>query len=149
MSELNFKIKDFNQLSTQDLYAVLQLRSEVFVVEQDCVYLDLDGKDQLAYHVLGYKDLKLIAYARVFKPGDYFSKSSIGRIIVKKKYRRFKYGDHLVKNSIEFIEKKFKEKEILISAQAYLINFYNNLGFVQKGEQYLEDDIPHIKMLKC
>ena len=148
MSELNFKIKDFNQLSTQDLYAVLQLRSEVFVVEQDCVYLDLDGKDQLAYHVLGYKDLKLIAYARVFKPGDYFSKSSIGRIIVKKTYRRFKYGDHLVKNSIGFIEKKFKEKEILISAQAYLINFYNKLGFEQKGEQYLEDDIPHIKMLK-
>jgi len=68
---------------------------------------------------------------------------------VKKKYRRFKYGDHLVQNSIEFIEKKFKEKEILISAQAYLINFYNNLGFVQKGKQYLEDDIPHIKMLKC
>jgi ElaA protein len=68
---------------------------------------------------------------------------------VKKKYRRFKYGDLLVKNSIDFIEKEFKEKEILISAQAYLINFYNNLGFVQKGEQYLEDDIPHIKMLKC
>ena len=148
MSKLNFKIKDFNQLSTQDLYAILQLRSEVFVVEQDCVYLDLDGKDQLAYHVLGYKDLKLIAYARVFKPGDYFSKSSIGRIIVKKTHRRFKYGDHLVKNSIEFIVKKFKEKEILISAQAYLINFYNNLGFEQKGEQYLEDNIPHIKMLK-
>ena len=149
MSELNFEIKDFNQLSTQDLYALLQLRSEVFVVEQDCVYLDLDGKDQLAYHVLGYKDSILTAYARVFKPGDYFSKSSIGRIIVKKKYRRFKYGDLLVKNSIDFIEKEFKEKEILISAQAYLINFYNNLGFVQKGEQYLEDDIPHIKMLKC
>ena len=148
MSELIFKIKDFNQLSTQDLYAVLQLRSEVFVVEQDCVYQDLDGKDQLAYHVLGYKDSILIAYARVFKPGDYFSKSSIGRIIVKKKYRRFKYGDLLVKNSIDFIEKEFKEKEILISAQAYLINFYNNLGFKQKGEQYLEDDIPHIKMLK-
>ena len=68
---------------------------------------------------------------------------------MKKEYRRFKYGDHLVQNSIGFIEKKFKEKEILISAQAYLINFYNNLGFVQKGEQYLEDDIPHIKMFKC
>ena len=149
MSKLNFKIKYFNQLSTQELYSILQLRSEVFVVEQDCVYQDLDGKDQLAYHVLGYKDSILIAYARVFKPGDYFSKSSIGRIIVKKTHRRFKYGDHLVKNSIEFIEKKFKEKEILISAQAYLINFYNNLGFVQKGKQYLEDDIPHIKMLKC
>ena len=131
------------------MYTVLQLRSEVFVVEQDCVYLDLDGKDQIAFHVLGYKDSKLIAYARIFKQGDYFLKSSIGRIIVKKEYRRFKYGDHLVQNSIEFIENKFKEKEILISAQAYLINFYNNLGFVQKGEQYLEDDIPHIKMLKC
>jgi len=148
MSKLDFKIKDFNQLSTQELYSILQLRSEVFVVEQNCVYQDLDGKDQLAYHVLGYKDSILTAYTRVFKPGDYFSKSSIGRIIVKKTHRRFKYGDHLVKNSIEFIEKKFKEKEILISAQAYLINFYNNLGFVQEGEQYLEDDIPHIKMLK-
>lgn len=148
MYKLNFKIKDFNQLSTQELYSILQLRSEVFVVEQNCVYQDLDGKDQLAYHVLGYKDSILIAYSRVFKPGDYFSKSSIGRIIVKKIHRRFKYGDHLVKNSIEFIEKKFKEKEILISAQVYLINFYNNLGFEQKGEQYLEDDIPHIKMLK-
>lgn len=148
MYKLNFKIKDFNQLSTQELYSILQLRSEVFVVEQNCVYQDLDEKDQLAYHVLGYKDSILIAYSRVFKPGDYFSKSSIGRIIVKKIHRRFKYGDHLVKNSIEFIEKKFKEKEILISAQVYLINFYNNLGFEQKGEQYLEDDIPHIKMLK-
>ncbi len=74
MSKLDFKIKDFNQLSTQELYSILQLRSEVFVVEQNCVYQDLDGKDQLAYHVLGYKDLKLIAYARVFKPGDLFFK---------------------------------------------------------------------------
>ena len=89
MSKLDFKIKDFNQLSIQELYSILQLRSEVFVVEQNCVYQDLDGKDQLAYHVLGYKDSILIAYARVFKPGDYFSKSSIGRIIVKKTYRRF------------------------------------------------------------
>ena len=142
-------VKSYQELSKLELYKILRLRAEVFVVEQDCVYLDLDGKDQIAFHVLGYKDSKLIAYARIFKPGDYFLKSSIGRIIVKKEYRRFKYGDHLVQNSIEFIENKFKEKEILISAQAYLINFYNNLGFVQKGEQYLEDDIPHIKMLKC
>jgi len=143
-----FTIKRFNELSTHELYTVLQLRAEVFVVEQDCVYQDLDNKDLDAYHVLGVLDTKIVAYARIFKPGDYFLESSIGRIVVKKEFRKFQYGYQLVQNSIQFIENNLQQNTILISAQSYLTKFYNSLGFTQVGEEYLEDGIPHIKMLK-
>lgn len=143
-----FTIKRFNELSIQELYVILQLRSEVFVVEQDCVYQDLDNKDLDAYHVLGILDKEIVAYARIFKPGDYFLESSIGRIVVKKEFRKFQYGYKLVVNSIQFIENNFQQNTILISAQLYLTKFYNSLGFIQVGEEYLEDGIPHIKMLK-
>ena len=143
-----FNIKRFNELSTHELYVILQLRSEVFVVEQDCVYQDLDNKDQNAYHVLGVLDNEIVAYARIFKPGDYFLESSIGRIVVKKEFRKFQYGYQLVQNSILFIENNLQQNKILISAQSYLTKFYNSLGFTQVGEEYLEDGIPHIKMLK-
>ena len=143
-----FNIKRFNELSIQELYVILQLRSEVFVIEQDCIYQDLDHKDQLAYHILGVLDNQIIAYARIFKSGDYFLEPSIGRIVVKKEFRKFKYGYKLVENSIQFIENNLKENNILISAQSYLTKFYNSLGFIQISEEYLEDDIPHIKMLR-
>ena len=143
-----FNIKRFNELSIQELYVILQLRSEVFVVEQDCVYQDLDNKDQNAYHVLGVLDNEIVAYARIFKPGDYFLESSIGRIVVKKEFRKFQYGYKLVENSIQFIENNLQQNTILISAQSYLTKFYNSLGFIRVGEEYLEDGIPHIKMLK-
>ena len=143
-----FTIKRFNELSTHELYAVLQLRAEVFVVEQDCVYQDLDNKDLDAYHMLGVLDTKIVAYARIFKPGDYFLESSIGRIVVKKEFRKFQFGYQLVVNSIQFIENNLQQNKILISAQSYLSKFYNSLGFTQVGEEYLEDGIPHIKMLK-
>ena len=143
-----FHIKKFNELTTDELYVILQLRSEVFVIEQDCIYQDLDQKDQLAYHILGVLDNQIIAYARIFKSGDYFLEPSIGRIVVKKEFRKFKYGYKLVENSIQFIEKNLKENNILISAQSYLTKFYNSLGFIQISEEYLEDDIPHIKMLR-
>ena len=141
-----FNIKRFNELSTHELYVILQLRSEVFVVEQDCVYQDLDNKDQNAYHVLGVLDNEIVAYARIFKPGDYFLESSIGRIVVKKEFRKFQYGYKLVENSIQFIENNLQQNTILISAQSYLTKFYNSLGFTQVGEEYLEDGIPHISM---
>ena len=145
---LKVKIKSFEALTKHELYYLLQLRSEVFVVEQDCVYQDLDNKDLDAYHVLGILDKEIVAYARIFKPGDYFLESSIGRIVVKKEFRKFKYGYKLVENSIQFIENNLKENNILISAQSYLTKFYNSLGFIQISEEYLEDDIPHIKMLR-
>lgn len=145
---LNIIIKTFNELSTQELYAMLQLRSEVFVVEQDCVYQDIDGKDQKAIHILGVKNNKIVAYTRIFKPGDYFEYASIGRVVVNKNERQHKYGYDIMNASINTIEKEFKEKTIKISAQAYLKSFYNNLGFKQIGEAYLEDNIPHIAMIR-
>ncbi len=145
---LEITVKTFSQLSSHELYYILQLRSEVFVVEQDCVYQDVDGKDHKALHVIGKKDNAIIAYTRVFKPGDYFKESSIGRVVVSQKERHLKYGEQLMKASIKAIEDNFNTKEIKLSAQKYLEKFYNNLGFITQGEPYLEDDIPHIAMLK-
>ena len=141
-------IKSFSELTTEELYQLLQLRSEVFVVEQDCVYQDIDDKDQIALHVLGYKGDKLVAYTRVFKSGDYFDEASIGRVVVRKNERNHSYGYDIMKASIGVITNKFKTSDIRISAQTYLTNFYNNLGFKKVGEEYLEDGIPHINMLK-
>jgi len=140
--------KSFNELTTQELYDLLQLRSEVFVVEQDCVYQDVDGKDQKALHILGYKEEKLVAYTRVFKPGDYFTEASIGRVVVKQQERQYKYGYDIMNASIKAIATHYKEKVIKISAQTYLKRFYNNLGFFEVGEEYLEDGIPHIGMIR-
>lgn len=145
---LKIQVKPFSKLTTQELYDVLQLRSEVFVVEQDCVYQDLDGKDQKALHVLGYKNEKLVAYTRIFKSGDYFDKASIGRVVVSKNVREHRYGYDIMNASIVAIKTHFKEIVIKISAQCYLNKFYSNLGFKPIGEEYLEDGIPHIGMIR-
>ena len=145
---INIIVKTFTELSTIELYQLLQLRSEVFVVEQDCVYQDIDGKDQKALHVLGVKNEKIIAYTRIFKPGDYFEQPSIGRVVVDKKERQHKYGYDIMHASAEAIQLHFGASVIKISAQVYLKKFYNNLGFSEIGESYLEDGIPHIAMLK-
>jgi len=145
---MKIDIKTFSELNTTELYNLLQLRSEVFVVEQDCVYQDIDYKDQKALHVLGYLNDKLVAYTRVFGPNDYFKLSSIGRVIVKEDYRNSNYGNDIMRASIEIIERKFNEKRIKISAQVYLKKFYNRLGFIEEGDTYLEDGIPHTVMIK-
>lgn len=145
---LKIKVKTFSELTKLELYSLLQLRSEVFVVEQDCVYQDIDGKDQKALHVLGFKNDKIIAYTRIFKPGDYFEEASIGRVVVAKNERQYKYGYDIMKTSIEAVKNNFNKTTIKISAQVYLKKFYTNLNFVAVGEEYLEDDIPHIAMIK-
>jgi len=146
---MEIKIKTFNEFSLDELYQVLQLRSEVFVVEQDCVYQDIDGKDQKALHVLGFKNNNLIAYTRCFDKGNYFTEaSSIGRVTVKKNERKFSYGHDILKASIDVIESRFKTTSIKISAQKYLTKFYESHEFQQIGEGYLEDGIPHIAMIK-
>jgi len=145
---LTWKTMSFTDFTVKELYEVLQLRSEVFVVEQDCVYQDIDFKDQKALHVLGYKNEKLVAYTRVFKPGDYFEEASIGRVVVQKDERKYGYGHDLIKESIKAIETLLDTNTIHISAQTYLEKFYNTHGFVKTGEGYLEDGIPHIKMIK-
>ena len=144
---LTISIKSFKDLTTAELYAILQLRSEVFVIEQDCVYQDLDGKDHKALHILGYRQNALIAYTRIFKPHDYFEEASIGRVVVKSNERKHKYGYDIMEASIHAIETYYKTTTIRISAQTYLKLFYNSLGFKEVGEEYLEDGIPHIHML--
>ena len=146
--KMNIEILTFEEFSLQKLYEVLQLRAEVFVVEQNCPYQDVDGKDQKALHVLGYADGKLVAYTRLFKPGDYFERASIGRVIVKENYRKYGYGKDIMNASIKVLEDEFDTKEIELSAQVYLKKFYNDLGFIEFGESYLEDNIPHIRMLR-
>ena len=145
---MDFTTKTFQELNTTELYQILQLRSEIFVVEQDCVYQDVDGKDQKSLHVFGFKNDKIIAYTRIFKPGDYFKNASIGRVVVAAEERKFGYGHDLIKASIKAIEDNFKVTEITISAQTYLKKFYESHQFKQVGEEYLEDGIPHIRMDK-
>lgn len=145
-TKLEFKIKPFNALSTAELYKLLQLRSLVFVVEQNCVYQDIDGKDEKALHVLGYQNEQLVAYSRLFKQNNYFENASIGRVIVHPDFRINKFGHELVKVSIAAINSNFNTEKITISAQLYLKKFYESHGFIQTSEMYLEDDIPHIEM---
>ena len=141
-----FILKRFNELSVQELYQLLQLRSEVFVVEQNCVYQDLDGKDENALHLLGVYNNKIVAYSRLFAPGYYFDSASIGRVVVNEQYRNNKWGHLLIEKSIKAIKSAFETDAITISAQLYLKNFYESHGFVQEGEEYPEDGIPHIRM---
>lgn len=145
---LDIKVIGFKEFDIEELYNVLQLRSDIFVVEQDCVYLDLDGKDGKAIHVIGFKDNTVVAYTRIFKPGDYFEQASIGRVAVHKDFRKFGYGKVIMEASIKAVEERFSEYEIKISAQKYLTKFYTDLGFNATGKEYLEDGIPHLEMIK-
>lgn len=141
-----FQIKPFTALSIKELYDLLKLRAEVFVVEQNCAYLDLDGKDEKALHVLGYFNEELVAYSRIFKPLDYFENASIGRVIVAQNYRDRKWGNTLMTQAIQGVKVYFSVSAITISAQLYLQKFYESHGFFVTSEMYLEDDIPHIEM---
>ncbi len=145
---MEIELKTFSELSTRELYELLKLRSEVFVVEQDCVYLDIDGKDEKALHIIGNLNGSIIAYTRVFKAGDYFKEISIGRVVVKDTARKGGYGKLIMQETIAAIYKRFGTQPILLSAQVYLLDFYKDLGFVPEGEEYLEDGIPHITMIK-
>lgn len=145
---IEWKIKPFEVLTVTELYDILQLRSRIFVVEQNCVYLDLDGKDKVALHLFGIFEHKIVAYARLFKAGISFDNASIGRVTVDPDYRDRKWGHDLMENAIAGILEHFGESQITIGAQLYLKIFYEKHGFVQTGEMYLEDDIPHIEMIK-
>lgn len=141
-------IKTFKELDLKELYDLLQLRAEVFVVEQDCVYQDIDGKDDMALHIMGYKNGNLLAYTRCFPSGIYFEEPAIGRVVVRKSERKNAYGHQIMKASIRAIEEREKTNRIKLSAQTYLTAFYESHGFRQIGEGYLEDGIPHIAMLR-
>ena len=144
---MNTVIKKFSKLSTEEIYHILKLRSEVFVVEQNCVYQDIDEKDQKAIHLFIEKNNEIIAYTRIFKKGDYYEENpSIGRVVVSKKERGKNLGKEIMIESIEFIKKEMEGRKIELSAQKYLDKFYKELSFYSEGEDYLEDGIPHQRM---
>ena len=140
-------IKTFSELDIEDLYQILRLRSEVFVVEQDCVYQDIDNKDQNAIHIYYKENDEIVAYTRIFKAGYYYENPSIGRVVVSKKNRGKYLGKKVMMDSIKYIKQNIKGKKIELSAQKYLDNFYKDLGFYKIGEDYLEDGIPHQRMI--
>ena len=145
---MEIKVKAFEELELWELYELLRLRSEVFVVEQDCVYQDIDGKDQKALHVLGYEGESIVAYTRIFPPSFYFEEAAIGRVVVKEETRKKKYGHDILDASKKAVQEHFNTSRIKLSAQTYLIRFYESHGFSTTGEGYLEDGIPHIAMVK-
>ncbi len=148
---MQWKLKKYKELTVDEFHNILQLRIDVFVVEQNCPYPELDGKDKYAYHFFAYTEEKpnqILAYTRIFKPGDYYNKAAIGRVVVHPDFRKDGLGYKLMVKSISQIKKIFKTSEIKIGAQTYLKNFYESLGFVKEGDGYIEDGIPHIYMVK-
>lgn len=144
---MEISIKKFEELTINELYDILQLRSEVFVVEQDCVYQDIDGKDRKALHVIGRLNNQIIAYTRCFAPGYYFNEAAIGRVVVSKEYRKHDFGHEIMKASLLAIKEHYQTSAIKLSAQTYLVRFYESHGFQTQGEGYLEDGIPHVGMV--
>jgi len=141
-------LKPFDELTPKELYQILQLRNEVFIVEQNCPYQDLDNKDLKAFHLMGMRDNQLIAYSRLLAPGISYRESSIGRVVSSPAARKSGMGKKLMAESILQIQHLFHTDTIRIGAQHYLKNFYESFGFIQEGDPYLEDNIPHIIMLR-
>jgi ElaA protein len=147
---INFRCKPFHELTATQLYAVMALRQEVFIVEQNCPYLDADSKDFKGWHMMGYDDEgKLVAYARLLPKGvSYDNFPSIGRVVTSPLVRRSGAGKALMKNVVDWMEQLFPGDNIKISAQTYLRAFYESFGFVVSGDEYLEDGIPHFPMVR-
>ena len=147
---ISWVFKKFDDLTASELYFILQLRNEVFVVEQNCVFQDADNKDQASYHLMGWNNEILIAYSRIVPAGiAYDSLPSIGRVVTSLKMRNAGTGKLLMQKSIEELQKLFGKVSIKIGAQLYLKGFYESFGFIQSGEMYLEDGIPHIEMIRA
>ena len=146
--QIQWLLKKFEELTPYQLYAILQLRNEVFVVEQNCVFQDADDKDQNAYHLMGFENNKLVAYTRLVAPGEIYEQPSIGRVVTSPVVRRSGTGKELMKQSIDAVYNLFGIQPIKIGAQLYLKKFYESLGFEQVSAIYLEDGIEHIYMIK-
>ena len=145
---MDWCLKKFHELTLDELYAILQLRSKVFIVEQNCIYNDVDGKDQLAWNLLGKEDGDLIAYTRILPPGIVYTDPAIGRVVIAPSKRSSGLGRELMNLSIQHCEKLFGNTSITVSAQAYLKKFYESLGFIQTSDIYDEDGIDHIEMIR-
>ena len=144
---MHWEIKAFDQLSLQELYTILTLRTNIFVVEQACPYPEVDGKDPNCLHLLGTINGELVAYLRILPAGLRYDEVSIGRVVIKPSHRGKGLGRLMMEQAIHCITNEWKESQIIIGAQAYLEKFYQSLGFEPVSEVYLEDDIPHLDML--
>ncbi|KQM41729.1 GNAT family N-acetyltransferase [Chryseobacterium sp. Leaf201] len=148
MSDIVWKIKSFDEFTVPELYAVLKGRIDVFVVEQNCPYPDLDGYDQKALHLWAEENGEVLAGCRIFNKGIKYDEASIGRVLTTEKARGKNLGKQLIRYAVETVENRFHTSEIRISAQDYLLKFYGDFGFEDTGKKYLEDDIPHTEMLR-
>lgn len=146
--QLNWRLKAFDELSNYELYEVLKLRSEVFVVEQNCVFLDMDDKDTKCMHLMGFSENGLAAYSRLVPAGVSYKEMAIGRVVTGTGYRGKGMGKELMELSIEKIIEVFGNSPIRIGAQVYLKTFYESFGFNINSPEYLEDGIPHVEMLR-
>jgi ElaA protein len=146
--QIQWILKKFEELTPYELYAILQLRNEVFIVEQNCVFQDADDKDQDCHHFMGYGNQKLVAYTRLSAPNQIYEHASIGRVVTSPSIRRSGIGYELMKKSIDAVHDLFGIQPIKIGAQLYLKKFYESFGFEKAGDVYLEDGIEHIYMIK-
>ncbi len=146
--QLRWEWKGFNELTAEEMYTVLCVRQEVFVLEQECLYLDADGKDRQSFHLMGFDGVELVAYARIVEPSVSYTEVSIGRILTSKKARGTGAGIELMNVALAKIEAIYGKVPVRISAQSYLLKFYGKFGFESTGKEYLEDDIPHTEMLR-
>jgi len=145
---LTHSVKSFQDLSTLELYRILRLRAEVFVVEQHCPYQDLDNKDQHSFHLMLYEADQLVAYCRLLPEGVSYPEISIGRVISAPSHRSTGVGKEVMKLGIRYCKDLIGKGPIRIGAQVYAKGFYAALGFVAEGEEYLEDAIPHVEMVR-
>ena len=148
MEPMEWRLRTFEELKTTELYEIIKLRQSVFVVEQNCVYLDSDDLDKEAQHLMAYEDDQLIGYARITKPGSRFKEFSIGRVVTNQERRGTGLGKELTRKALSIIEEANGNVPVRISAQSYLKDFYEKFGFVALGEEYDEDGLPHIEMLR-
>jgi ElaA protein len=146
--QIQWLLKKFEVLTPYQVYAILQLRNEVFVVEQACVFQDADDKDQHCYHLMGFDDNKLVAYTRIVPEGVIYPQASIGRVVTAPAVRRLGAGKALMQQSIDTVYNLFGKVPIKIGAQLYLKAFYQSLGFHPISDVYLEDGIEHVYMLR-
>lgn len=148
---MQWNFKTFNELTINEFHNILQLRINVFVVEQDCPYEELDSKDKKALHLFAFAEDTpdtIVAYTRIFKPGDYYKEAAFGRVVVHPDFRKQQLGYELIKKTISAIEENFNTSTIKIGAQTYLQKFYQSFSFKQIGDEYMEDGIPHIHMTR-
>lgn len=147
MAAITWTCKHFDNLSTRELYAIIRLRNEVFVVEQNCVFQDADNKDFYGWHLMGWQNQELVAYTRLFPKGVSYNYASIGRVVTSPSVRGSGAGRELMLESIKKLQEIWGKQPIQIGAQLYLRKFYESLGFQQISPVYLEDGIEHIEML--